>query len=113
MPWRASENPVVQARWRERVNAYEASALSLRAFAVGAGLGVESLGRWRRWFRSQSNSVAQLPALVQVKVSSAEPPPSPPRDHMVVELAPDRRLYLEPGFDRTAVARLLSILDRL
>lgn len=111
MPWRASDNPVVQARWRERVNAYEASTLSLRAFAVDAGLGVESLGRWRRWFRSQSDGVAQLPALVQVQVSSPAPPLA--RDHMVVELAHDRRLHLEPGFDRAAVARLLSILDRL
>jgi hypothetical protein len=109
MPWSASRDPVVQQQWRERVERFEASGLSAKAFCAREGFGVESLRRWRRWLGRQA---AEVPALVEVRVREVAPPP-PPRDAMVVELAQGRRLVLEPGFDPGAVARLVATLERL
>lgn len=108
MAWRASCDPSIQQRWRERVRRFEASTLTAKAFCAQEGFGTESLRRWRRWC---AKNPPQLPALVEVKVGAPSPPP-PPRDQMVVELAGGRRLTLEPGFDDAAVGRLVTILDR-
>ena len=106
MAWHASRDPSIQQRWRERVRHFEASGLTAKIFCEREGFGTESLRRWRRWC---GQNPPQLPALVEVKVAVPAPPP---RDHMVVELAGQRRLTLEPGFDTDAVARLVAILDR-
>ena len=105
MAWRASADPTIQQRWRDRVRRFEASTLTSKAFCAREGFGTESLRRWRRWC---AQNPPQLPALVEVKVAA----PSPPRDIMVVELSGGRRLTLEPGFDADAVARLVALLDR-
>ena len=105
MAWRASADPTIQQRWRDRVRRFEASTLTTKAFCAREGFGTESLRRWRRWC---AQNPPQLPALVEVKVAA----PSPPRDIMVVELSDGRRLTLEPGFDADAVARLVALLDR-
>ena len=105
MAWRASADPTIQQRWRDRVRRFEASTLTTKAFCEREGFGTESLRRWRRWC---AQNPPQLPALVEVKVAAL----SPRRDIMVVELSGGRRLTLEPGFDADAVARLVALLDR-
>jgi len=48
MPWKASQNPATQQKWRDRVADFEASGLSLSAFCDRASIGRESLRRWQR-----------------------------------------------------------------
>ncbi len=111
MPWTPSDNPAVCERWRQRVEAQLASGLSVQAFARQHRFGAESLYRWRSWFRQQRAAGPQLPALVEVRVEEALPPPAIAT--MCVELTSGRRVVLEPGFDTNAVARLVAVLERV
>ena len=104
MAWKASKNPSVQARWRSRVEALEASGDSAAGFARRRGFSAESLRRWRKWFQPQ------FPALVEVVV--ADPAVEVVSRHMVVELLNGRRVHLEPGFDDRAVTQLVCLLER-
>lgn len=107
MAWKPSTNPITIQRWRDRVDAFNRSGLTLPRFCEESGFGYASMRNWRRWVRD--NPPARN-ALVAVRVSEA-----PARDcgaRMVVELRQGRRLVLEPGFDRHAVAELVCLLEQ-
>ena len=108
MGWRASRDPSVQARWRGRVATQQTSGLSVVAFATQHSFSAESLRRWRRWFEAQRQADVQVPALIEVRIE--DPAPAPRRDSMVLELPSGHCIHLQPGFDTSAVARLISIL---
>ncbi len=107
MAWQPSTNPVTIQRWRDRVDAFVRSGLLLTEFCERSGLGYSSMCHWRRWVRD--NPPARH-ALVAVRV--AEQPPPDGVATMVVELQTGRRLVLEPGFERRAVAELIAVLEQ-
>ena len=111
MGWKASTDLAVQALWRSRVEAHSQSGQSHRTFSAQQNISADSLRRWRSWFEKNDNTPVQLPALVEVHIEDSSPEPR--RDHMVLELGSGRRVWLEPDFDSSAVARLVTLLERL
>ena len=107
MAWQPSTNPVTIQRWRDRVDAFERSSLTLPQFCEESGFGYSSMRHWRRWVRD--NPPARH-ALVAVRVE--EPPARSDDTQMVVELRQGRRVLLQPGFDQRAVADLVRLLEQ-
>ena len=119
MDRRCSNDPQIQARWRQLLVEHASSGVSLAAFARSRGVSRESLYKWRRWFRHQEEGLL-LPAPAapsEVDVSSEfvqlrveEPASTMRRDRMTVELPCGTWLHLEPGFEASAVGQLLTLL---
>ena len=108
MAWKPSRNPATIQKWRERVEAFEHSDLSLREFSASIGVAHSSMRIWRRWL---FKNPPQPPALIEVKVAAPDQT-SPPSDHtMVVELQAGRRLHLWPGFHAPSVQQLVALLE--
>jgi len=107
MAWQPSTNPVTIQRWRDRVDAFARSGLTLPQFCEKSGFGYTSMRNWRRWLR---NNPAARHALVAVRVE--EPPAQSDDTQMVVELQRGRRVVLQPGFDRRAVTELVRLLEQ-
>lgn len=106
MAWTPSSNPATIQKWRERVEAFERSNLSLRDFSASIGVAHSSMRIWRRWL---AKNPPQLPALIEVKVAAQTS--SPPDPTMVVELQAGRRLHLLPGFHAPSVQQLVALLE--
>ena len=106
MAWTPSSNPATIQKWRERVEAFERSDLSLRDFSASIGVAHSSMRIWRRWL---DKNPPQLPALIEVKVAAQTSSPSDPT--MVVELQAGRRLHLRPGFHAPSVQQLVTLLE--
>ena len=106
MAWTPSRNPATIQKWRERVEAFEGSNLTLRDFSASIGVAHSSMRLWRRWL---AKNPPQLPALIEVKVAAQTS--SPPDPTMVVELQAGRRLHLRPGFHGPSVQQLVALLE--
>ena len=107
MAWKPSNNPATIQKWRERVDAFEGSNLSLGDFSQSIGVACSSMRSWQRWL---AINPPQLPALVEVRVATpADVPPSHPT--MVVELQTGRRRHLQPGFHEPSLRQLLALLE--
>lgn len=112
MAWKPSQSPVVQARWRARVDELEASGESVRVAAGRFGCSAGSLSKWRIWLRRQPPSPDPSTAFVQLRVQEPDSRQTAGGDGMVVELANGRRVFLGPGFQTKALKRLVTALDR-
>ena len=108
MAWTPSRNPATIQKWRERVEAFEGSNLTLRDFSASIGVAHSSMRLWRRWL---AKNPPQLPALIEVKVAAPDETPSPSDPTMVVELQAARRLHLRPGFHAPFVQQLVALLE--
>ena len=106
MAWTPSRNPATIQKWRERVEAFERSNLSLPDFSASIGVAHSSMRIWRRWL---AKNPPQLPALLEVKV--ADQTSSLLEPTMVVELQAGRRLHLRPGFHAPSVQQLVALLE--
>ena len=106
MAWTPSSNPATMQEWRESVEAFEGSDLSLLDFSASIGVAHSSMRIWRRWL---AKNPPQLPALIEVKVAAQTS--SPPDPTMVVELQAGRRLHLRPGFHAPSVQQLVALLE--
>lgn len=91
-----------EERWAERVAAWQASGLSVAAYARQEGLNEVTLGTWKR----------RLKARVSENVSFVEVAPTapPPGSSLVVEVR-GCRVAVPSDFDEQALVRLLGVLE--
>ena len=111
MPWRASRNPRIQAKWRRMVAEFHASGMTTKDFAAVHSVSTHSLSRWNAWVRREEEAAAPPPEMVELLV---EPAPEAPDDGgFVVELRGGHRVQLSSRFDAVAFERLAEVLVRL
>jgi hypothetical protein len=113
MPWTASVNPQIQAKWRCRIAGHQTSSLNQSDFARENGFSLTSFYLWKKWLKENQ----ALPAFVEVQTSKAIPCPSKPTikvgdafPAMILETQTRHRIHLHPDFDGPALSRLLCIL---
>ena len=95
-----------EAWWREQVERYEASGLSVRRFCQESRLSEASFYAWRRTLRLRARE-AQAATFVPVVVT---PPPSTSGSFMV-ELRGGRKLHLPMAMPMDHVIALLRGLE--
>lgn len=107
-----------EAEAREVVAQWEASRLTVAAFAAQQGFNADRFYRWRRRFRRAAGSASAarprptLVPLVPVGASASVPPSptaAPPAGFELV-CGGGRVLRIPPGFDAAALAALLRVL---
>jgi len=97
-----------QQQWQRRIQQWQASGLSVRAFCARHGLAEPGFYAWRRKLRQRHERVTDF---VPVQVL-AHPQPST-EDSLEVVLAGGRRLRIRPGFDAVTLRQLLTVLEEL
>ncbi len=100
--WSAEEKAEILRRFRD-------SGLSKEAFARTEGISGSGLGNWLRKERERGASESQ-PALVAVCVKPREA--SLDEGFLEIVVRGDRRIRVRPGFDETAVRRLVVVLEQ-
>jgi len=115
MPWIASRNPKVQAKWRRLCAAAQSSGLTRKDFAAANAVSAISLSRWNRVFQQQGQDEVSCPvepkqpALIEVLVDS-----EPVDDGgFVVDLRGGHRVHLTAQFDAFSLDRLVRVLERV
>jgi hypothetical protein len=94
-----------EAEWRARLEAWDASGLSLRAFAQREGLKAHTAWKWKRRLRGAAAvSAAFAPVVIRSSASLA-----PSGFELVVGGV---SLRVPPGFDEASLQRLLAVLGR-
>ena len=100
-----SKRAINRQRWRERVQAWEESGLTQKAFCEQHHLGLASLQRWRRLFKTEETSSNPAPiALLPVRVKK------PCASHLTVVVNDDLRIEVPPGFDPNALRQIIEVL---
>jgi hypothetical protein len=51
MPWTASVNPQIQAKWRCRIAGHQTSSLNQSDFARENGFSLTSFYLWKKWLK--------------------------------------------------------------
>lgn len=90
-----------EERWAERVAAWEASGLSVAAYARQAGVNEVTLRSWRRRLRARAEG----------DVSFVEVAPTAPPSTLLVLEARGWRVEVPGDFDEQALVRLLGVLE--
>ena len=91
------------------VDDFEASDLSLSAFARSTRIPLTSLINWVRKSRNGSGDFVESPALIPVHVVENKSPSAEPVE-VVLENRRIVRIY--PGFDPDMLARVLPVVER-
>ena len=100
-----SKSAINRQRWLERIRAWEESGLTQKAFCEQRHLGLASLQRWRRLFKSEENSSDPAPvALLPVRVKEKGP------SHLTVVVSNDLRIEIPAGFDPHALRQIIEVL---
>ena len=95
-----------EQQWRQRIERWRASGLSVRAFCARHGLAQPSFYAWRRELQRRD---AEQPAFVPVCLV---PDDVPARDARVdVVLRGGRTVRVGPGFDRATLRQVLAVLE--
>ena len=95
-----------EAFWREQIQRYESSGLSVRRFCQEGRLSEASFYAWRRTLRLRARE-AQAAAFVPVVVA----PPPPISSNFTVELRGGRKLHLPETMSMDRVVALLRGLE--
>ena len=95
-----------ETEWRGRLESWDASGLSLRAFAMREGLNPHSLGRWKKRLRGVATPA---PAFASV-VLNGSPSTQPEAFELVVR--DGMALRIPADFDEATLTRLVSLLGR-
>lgn len=93
-----------EAEWRTRLEAWDSSGLSLRAFALREGFNAHSLWRWRKRLRGLPPAVMSF-----ARVVAADAPHDAPFELVV---GGGMSLRIPANFDEAALARLVAVLGR-
>jgi hypothetical protein len=94
-----------EAQWRARLEAWDASGLSLRAFALREGLKPYTLWSWKRRLRGTTPAATAF-ATVVVE------PSREPRGGAFELTVQGMSLRIPADFDEASLARLVSLLGR-
>ena len=92
-------------RWLERIRAWEESGLTQKAFCEQHHLGLASLQRWRRLFKTEEASSNSAPvALLPVRVKETR------SSNLNVVINDDLRIEIPSGFDPSALRQVIEVL---
>jgi hypothetical protein len=98
-------DPRKEQRWRQWLEQWEQSGLSVRAFCDRHRLAEQRFYAWRRLLRQRPTA----PAFVPVQIV-AEPQPEA-AGALEIVLAGGRRLCVRAGFDPVTLRQLLAVLE--
>jgi len=90
--------------WRQRIQEWRRSGLSVGAYCARAGVSEPTFYAWRRQVEPSGP-----PAFVPVRLVPDEPSASDGRLEIV--LADGRRVCVLPGFDAATLRQLLAVLE--
>ena len=100
-----SRREINRQRWLERIQAWEQSGLTQKAFCKQHRLGLASLQRWRRLFRTEQSSNNPTPvALLPVSVKETNPA------NLTVVVNDTLRIEIPAGFDPNALRQIIEVL---
>src|SRR5262245_43150843 len=97
-----------EQQWRQWLQQWQKSGLSVRAFCARHGLSQPSFYAWRREIQQRDATAATS---VPVQLVRHEELPSVNRFEVV--LASGRMLRVTPGFDPAALRQLLVVLEEV
>ena len=100
-----SKRALNRQRWRERVDAWQQSGESQKAFCQHHHLGLASLQRWCRIFKSQEEST-DTAAVTFLPVSVKQTSPS----KLSVVINEDLRIEIPADFNPNALRQLIQVL---
>ena len=95
-----------EQQWRQCLERWQRSGLSVAAFCRRQGV---SEARFYAWRRTLARRDAAQPAFVPVRVLSE--PASVPDGRLELVLCNGRRLLLARGFDATTLRQVLAVLE--
>jgi hypothetical protein len=111
MPQGKPRDPCKAQRWRQLIDQWQRSGLTVRDFCQRQHVPVPSFYAWRRTLRQRDGSacpvappVTFLPVHVRPDDRDAPPP-------LELVLANGRRLCIPLGFDPNALRALLTVLE--
>ena len=100
-----SRREINRQRWFERIQAWEQSGLTQKAFCKQHGVGLASLQRWRRLFKTEQSSNNPTPvALLPVSVKETNPA------NLTVVVNDTLRIEIPAGFDPNALRQIIEVL---
>ncbi len=113
MPHGKPRDPRKEQHWRQRIERWQVSGLSVRAFCERHRLAVPSFYAWRRTLQQRDRlaRAAQPPAPVTFLPVHVQPEEPDPRPSFELVLANGRCLRIPPGFDPAALHALLTALE--
>jgi len=111
MPHGKPRDPAKEQRWRQMIDQWHRSGLSVRAFCQQQHLAIPSFYAWRRTLRRRDGGVSPVRppvTFLPVHVRPDEPDAPPPLE---LVLANGRRLRIPPGYDDAHLRQLLRALE--
>jgi hypothetical protein len=100
-----SKREINRQRWRERIQAWEQSGLTQKAFCEQHHLGLASLQRWRRLLKMEQASSSPAPvAFLPVSVKEMRP------WNLTVVVNDTLRIEIAAGFDPRALRQIIEVL---
>ena len=100
-----SKREINRQRWRERIHEWEQSGLTQKAFCEQRHLGLASLQRWRRLFKTEQASANPAPVgLLPVRVKEMHPL------NLTVVVSNDLRIEIPADFDPNALRQVIEVL---
>jgi hypothetical protein len=100
-----SKRDINRQRWLERIHEWEQSGLTQKAFCKQRHLGLASLQRWRRLFKTEEASHNPAPvAFLPVSVKETNPA------DLTVVVSDDLRIEIPAGFDPNALRQVIEVL---
>lgn len=94
-----------ETEWRGRLEAWDASGLSLRAFALREGLTPHTMWLWKKRLRGVTPVSTAFASVV------VGHPPAPGATFELV-VRDGMSLRISPGFDEATLERLVALLGR-
>jgi hypothetical protein len=105
----SSKRALNRARWQDRVNEWQASELSQKAYCEQHHLGLASFRRWCGIFRAEQSSMpegndATGVTFLPVSLQSSKTP------SLTIRLNEDVRIDVAPGFDPVTLRQVIQAL---
>ena len=104
-----SKREINRQRWRERIDAWETSNQSQKAFCKDHHLGRASFQRWHRIFKAEdAEGINVHPAPVSfLPVGVRETVPS----NLTILIQDDLRIQVPPGFNPELLQQVIKVLQ--
>ncbi len=113
MPHGKPRDPRKELHWRQLIERWQSSGLSVRAFCERHRLALPSVYAWRRTLRQRDRLAcpSQAPAPVTFLPLLVQPDDTDPPPSLELVLAGGRCLRIPPGFDPATLRALLVALE--
>ena len=101
-----SKRAINRQRWFERIQAWEQTNLTQKAYCQQHHLGLASFKRWRQLFMTEERSKASTPVTF-LPVSVMEPHAA----HLTLRINDKLCLEIPAGFDSTTLKQVIQVLQ--